>query len=337
MKKIVSIILLCALALSLAACGGSSTDGSGSESGDTAALKDVTLVLDYVPNTNHTGLYVALDKGYFEEEGLNVTIEEPGDNSNSLTLVANGTGEFGLGYQEDLTYALTSDDPLPIKAIATVIQHNTSGFATYAPKNITSPKDFEGKVYAGWGGPGEEAVIRAVMEAVGADFSKLTMITSDGSGFSALAEDVDVMWFFEAWDCVKAEMAGFDLNYMELREFDSRLDYYTPVIITSDKMIEEDPETVQAFMNAVKKGYEYAIANPKESAGILHKYVPDYDLELLEKSQEILSPKYSEDSETWGLMKDEVWDNYTDFMYENGLITKKIAASECYTNEFIKE
>ena len=333
MKKLVSMVLLCALALCLAACGGESAGGS--ESG--TALKEITVVLDYVPNTNHTGLYVALENGYFAEQGLNVTIEEPGDNANSLTLVANGTGEFGIGYQEDVTYALTGDEPLPIKAIAAIIQHNTSGFASYTPKNINSPKDFEGKTYAGWGGPGEEAVIRAVMEAAGADFSTLSMITSDGSGFAALEDKVDFMWFYEAWDCVKAEMAGFDLNYMELRQLDSRLDYYTPVIITSDKMISENPETVQAFMDAVKKGYEYAIANPKESAAILHKYAPDYEIELLEKSQNILSAKYSEDSETWGMMKDSVWDNYTDFMFENKLITKKIAASDCYTNQFIKK
>lgn len=333
MKKLGCLILCMALTLGLAACGGSN-GGSSSGSG-TAALKDITVVLDYVPNTNHTGLYVALENGYFKEQGLNVTIEEPGDNSTSATLIANGKGDFGISYQEDLTYALTQGEPLPLKAIAAIIQHNTSGFVSYAPKNILSPKDFENKTYAGWGAPSEEAVIHAVMNAAGADFSTVTMVTSDGSGFSALEDKVDLMWFFEGWDNVKASIAGFPLNYIELRKLDPRLDYYTPIIITSDKLIAESPETAEKFMAAVKKGYEYAIKNPKPAAEILHKYAPDYDLAMLIQSQEFLSKKYSEDSETWGLMKDSVWDNYTDFMFENKLIDKKIAAKDQYTNQFI--
>ena len=145
------------------------------------------------------------------------------------------------------------------------------------------------------------------------------------------------MWFYEAWDNVKCQLADFPINYMEVRQLDERLDYYTPVIITSDKMIEKNPETVRAFMEATSKGYEYAIANPAESAEILQKSAPDYDLEMLTVSQEYLSAKYAEDVPRWGEMKDSVWDNYTQFMVEYGIITEAIPASECYTNEFLPE
>ena len=158
-------------------------------------LKKVTVILDYVPNTNHTGMYVALDKGYYEEEGLDVEIIEPTDGA-TATLVAQQKGTFGISYQEDVTIALTSADPLPIKAIATVIQHNTSGFVSLADSGIESPADFEDKVYAGWGGPGESAVLEACMTQAGADFSKLSMVISDGTGFEALGKSCDVMWFF---------------------------------------------------------------------------------------------------------------------------------------------
>lgn len=300
------------------------------------AAEDVTVILDYVANTNHTGMYVAKELGYYEEAGLNVEIIEPTEGA-TATLIAVGKGEFGIAYQEDVTMALTSADPLPIKAIAAIIQHNTSGFATYADKNITSPADFEGKTYAGWGGPGEEAVLKAVMTAAGKDFSKLNMVISDGSGFATLKDRVDIMWFYEAWDNVKCQLADFPINYMEVRQLDERLDYYTPVIITSDRMIEQKPETVRAFMAATAKGYEYAIANPDESAKLLQKYAPDYDLEMLTISQKYLSEKYAEDAPRWGEMKDSVWDNYTQFMVEYGMIETAIPASECYTNEFLPE
>lgn len=298
--------------------------------------EDVTVILDYTANTNHTGLYVALDQGYYKSEGLNVKIVEPTDGA-TATLIAVGKGDFGISYQEDVTIARTSADPLPIKAIAAVIQHNTSGFASYADKNITSPKDFEGKTYAGWGGPGEEATLKAVMTQAGADFSKLNMVVSDGAGFEALKNKVDIMWFYEAWDCVKCKLNSFPINYTELRKLDKRLDYYTPVIIASDATLKNRPDMVKKFLRATTKGYEYAIANPKDSAAILHKYAPDYSMDMLTMSQEFLAGKYKEDTDTWGKMKDEIWDNYTNFMVEYGVIDKPIPAAECYTNAFLPE
>ena len=91
-------------------------------------------------------MYVALDKGYYEEEGLDVEIIEPTDGA-TATLIAQQKGTFGISYQEDVTIALTSADPLPIKAVATLIQHNTSGFVSLADSGIESPADFEGKTY----------------------------------------------------------------------------------------------------------------------------------------------------------------------------------------------
>lgn len=297
---------------------------------------DVTVILDYVANTNHTGMYVALDKGYYEEAGLNVNIVEPTEGA-TATLVAVGKGDFGISYQEDVTVALASKDALPIKAIAAIIQHNTSGFVTYADKDIHSPKDFEGKTYAGWGGPGEEAVLKAVMTQAGADPSKLNRIISDGSGFEALKDKVDIEWFFEGWDNVKCKLNDFPINYMELRQLDERLDYYTPVIIANNDTLENRPELVKSFLAATEKGYKYAIENPDESAQILHKYAPDYSMDLLKTSQEYLAGKYMEDTDRWGEMKDSVWDNYTDFMTEYGVIDHAIPAADCYTNEFLPE
>ena len=328
MKKISCIVLSLCMMLIMAGCSNQDTASEGT--------KKVTLMLDYVPNTNHTGFYVAQSNGYFEDEGLDVEILEPGDDATSATLVAAGKADFGVSYQEDVTYARTAKEPLPIRAIATIIQHNTSGFVSLKAANIQSPKDFEGKTYAGWQAPSEEAVIQAVMNKAGADFSKLQIIGATGAGFAALGKTEDLHWEFEGWSIIKARMDGFELNYMPLRDLDERLDYYTPVIITNENMIHEDPETIQKFMNAVKKGYEFAIENPDESAKILHAIIPDTDLDFLVESQQFLSKEYAKDSATWGMMKDEVWDNYTDFMYEYKLINEKISADQQYTNEFLK-
>lgn len=329
MKKVIALLMALILCFGVAACGG----GDSADSGD--ALKEVTVVLDYVPNTNHTGFYVAQDMGYFEQQGLKVNIIEPGDND-STTLCAVGKAEFAVSYQENVTYARTASDPLPIRAVATIIQHNTSGFIAAADAGIETPKDFEGKVYAGWQAPSEEAVLKAVMKAYDADFSQLTMVGATGSGIESMTNGIDIQWEFEGWAVINDRMNGHDITYMPVKDLDERLDYYTPVIITNEDMLNNDPETVQAFMTAVKQGYEYAIANPEAAAEILYKVIPEYDMEFLLESQKFLSAQYSLDSDTWGLMKDEVWDNYTEFMYEYGLIDHTVAAGEMYTNEFIK-
>lgn len=330
MKKIKLFLCILILSLSLFGCSTPSKDSKQNE------LKTVTLILDYLPNTNHTGFYVAVKNGYYEEEGLQVNIIEPGDDSTSAVLVSANKGEFGVSYQEDVTYGLAAKEPLPIRAIATIVQHNTSGFVSLTSANINSVNDFEGKVYAGWQAPSEEAVIEAVMNKAGADFTKLTIVGADGSGFASLGKTVDLHWEFEGWAVIKGRMEGYDLNYIPLKDLDERLDYYTPLIITNTSMIENDPETVQKFINATKKGYEFAITNPKEAADILYEIVPEYDKEFLYASQEFLSAQYSLDSETWGLMKDEVWDNYTSFMVESGLIDHMIEAEDQYTNQFLK-
>lgn len=327
-RKIVSMMAVPALVMGMPVSAFAEEDGQD--------LKKVTVILDYVPNTNHTGMYVALDKGYYKEAGLDVEIIEPTDGA-TATLIAQQKGTFGISYQEDVTIALTAEDPLPIKAVAAIIQHNTSGFVSLADSGIESPADFEGKTYAGWGGPGESAVLEACMTQSGKDFSKLNMVISDGGGFETLGKSCDLMWFFEGWDCVMAEMNGCELNYMECRELDERLDYYTPVIISSNAVLEEDPEMVSAFLEATAKGYADTIADPDAAAEILFSHAPDYNLDMLKKSQEYLADKFMEDTETWGMMKDEVWNNYSAFLQEYGVIEEALPASDCYTNEFLAQ
>lgn len=331
MKKIKWLVISSMALLTLGACA---TNNEKKETTD-KDLKEVTLILDYLPNTNHTGIYVAKEKGYYKEKGIDLTIIEPGQDSTSLALLGANKGEFALSYQEDLTYSAASKDPIPVKAIATVLEHNTSGFASLKEANITTPKDFEGKTYAGWQSASEEATLKAVMLNDKADVSKLKMVGNPAVGASDLGKNIDIKWFYEGWDYTKALMDGYELNFMPLTSLDSRLDYYTPIILTTDQLIDTDPELIQDFVDATKKGYEFAIAEPDKGADILFESAPDHDLEFLKKSQEFVSKHYATTPSKWGVMTDDVWNNYTEFMFDNELITEKIPASTLYTNQFI--
>lgn len=303
----------------------------------TAALTKVKVILDYVPNTNHTGLYVAQDKGYFADAGLDVEIIQPGEGT-VTTLIAAGQGEFGISYQEDVTFARTSSSPLPVVAIAALLQHNTSGFASEAGKNITSPKDYEGKTYAGWGSPAEEATIQAVMERANADFSKLTILQATETDFtSAIQSQVDLMWIYEGWDGVAAEMAGVKLNYQPVRDLDPALDFYTPIIISSEDYLAKNPEIAKRFLSAVAKGYSDCLSDPDGAAQILYKYAPENDLEMIKASQKVLNQYILEDGVPFGQMAAARWDNYTKFMLDNGIIATDMDSSKAFTNDYLPQ
>ncbi|WP_077211292.1 ABC transporter substrate-binding protein [Bacillus dakarensis] len=336
MKKIWLITLLALFFIG--GCGNAAKDNADLNEPnhpEKEALDKVTVVLDWTPNTNHTGLYTAQENGYFEEEGLEVEIMMPGE-AGADQLVASGKAEFGVSYQEGVTLARVQG--VPLVSIAAIIQHNTSGFASLAEKNIKSPKDFEGKSYGGWGSPIERSVIESLMKQENADVEKVSIVNiGDTDFFTAVRQDIDFAWIYYGWTGVEAEIRGEDINMVYLTDYSNNLDYYTPVLTTNENMIEENPETIKSFLKAVAKGYQFAIQQPNEAADILLKAAPDLDAELVKKSQEWLAPKYQDDADKWGLQKQEVWENYANWMFENGLLEKELDAEKAFTNEFLPE
>ncbi|MFC4617649.1 ABC transporter substrate-binding protein [Camelliibacillus cellulosilyticus] len=301
----------------------------------TTHLKKVTIALEWSPNTNHTGLYVAEKLGYFKKQGLDVNILPPGK-VNADQLVASGKATFGVGLQENITQARTKG--VPLVSIAAIIQHNTSGFASLANKQITSPKDFEGKTYGGWGAPVEKAVISSLMKQDKADISKVKIVNAgDADFFTIMKKDIDFAWIYYGWTGAEAERRGIDLNMVYLTDYSKKLDYYTPVLETNEKMIKQDPETVKQFVHAVSEGYDYAIKHPQEAADILTKAVPSLDKALVLKSQEWLSPRYQADSPRWGEQKLSVWKNYADWMTAHGLLEGDFKPEKAYTNQFLPD
>lgn len=334
MKRL--FILLVMAVFALAGCQSNETQTnstSNEQAKETNELEKVTVVLDWTPNTNHTGLYVAKENGYFAEQGLDVEIIQPGD-AGADQLVASGKAEFGVSYQESITLARTQD--VPLVSIAAVIQHNTSGFASPAAKNIMSPKDFENRVYGGWGSPIEQAVLETLMNTEKADIDKLEIVNAGDADFFTMAnQGIDFAWIYYAWTGIEAELRGEDINMVYLTDYSDKLDYYTPVLATNEKMIAEKPETVKAFVAAASKGYQFAIEKPEEAAGILTKAVPELDAELVLESQKWLADKYQDDAPRFGEQKLEVWKNYAEWMKENGVLEGDFDPQKAFTNEFL--
>ncbi len=326
MKKALVILLGTMVLLSFSACK------KEKEAPKPKEITKVKVTLDWTPNTNHTGIYVAKELGFFKEAGLDVEIIQPGQNT-SDQIVANGSSEFGVSYQENVITARAKS--IPLVSIAAVIQHNTSAFASLKEANITSPKDFEGKRYGSWDSPSEKAILKTIMSKAKADYNKVKVIVGATDFLATIGKDADFEWIFNGWDGIEAKRLGIELNLINLKDLDPVFDYYTPVIITSEKMIESRPEIVRSFMAAVAKGYDYCISNPGQAAGILIKHAPELNPELVRLSMDYLAKEYKADAPRWGEQKESVWQGFSSWMYNNHLIDTNIDISKAYSNEYL--
>jgi ABC-type nitrate/sulfonate/bicarbonate transport system substrate-binding protein len=325
MKRRILMVLLLLMALPAAACGGP----------DKKELTPVTFMLDWVPNTNHTGVFVAKAKGYFEEAGLDVKIIQPGEVYPEAA-VAGGAADFGISFQESLTLARA--EKIPLVSIAALLQHNTSGFASLASLKVTGPKAFEGLTYGAFGSPFEEPTLKMLMESQGGDFNKLKI---QNIGFTdpipLLAErKIDLAWIFYGWAGIDAKQRGLELNVVMMKDYFNVIpDYYTPLIIAHESTIAKKPDVVRAFMKALSRGYDFTIQNPEAAADILLAAAPELDARLVKASQLWLKDYYKATAPRWGEQQKSVWQGYIDWMVKNKILATPISATDAFTNAFL--
>ena len=325
-KKIIAVIIAVVICFAAVSCG-NSENNDGKEK--------ITVVLDWVPNTNHTGLYAAIELGYFAEAGIEVEIVSPPENGAELLVASNGA-QFGISVQENVITAITASEPLPIKAVATIVNHNTSGIISLKDKGIKTPKDLEGKRYATWDAPIEKAMMKNIVEEDGGDFEKVVMVQSMVTDIlSALQTDIDAVWIFQGWDGMALEVLGVETNYLDFKEINPVFDYYTPVIIANNDFLRDKPELAKKFLAAAEKGYEYAIDKPVEAVDILLKHAPEIDKNIALKSQEYLKKEYKAEAAVWGKFDEVRWMNFSNWLYEEGIINRKLNDGEGFTNEFL--
>jgi ABC-type nitrate/sulfonate/bicarbonate transport system substrate-binding protein len=150
-----------------------------------------------------------------------------------------------------------------------------------------------------------------------------------------MQKGIDFSWIYWGWTGIEAEQRDMKLNFIQLRDENKALDFYTPVIIASEAKLKDDPELAEKFLRACSKGYQFAITDPEEAGSILVNNVPELDRDLVMASQKYLAQQYQADAPRWGEMKQEVWKNYADFMFENKLIKKNIDSNKAFTNKYL--
>lgn len=318
----------------LAACSGSSDAGSGSAEQD--ELTPITFCLDYTPNTNHTGIYVAQSQGFFAEEGLEVTIVQPAEDT-AEAMIGTGQAQLGVSYQDYIANSYAGGNT-KLVAVAAVIQHNTSGIMSPKELGVTSAKGMEGLRYATWEMPVEQATVKQVVEKDGGDYSKVKLVpyTVDDeiSGFKA--DLFDTVWVYEGWAVQNAAVQDYPVNYFSFISIDDVFDYYTPVLAANTDFCESNPDVVKAFLRAAKRGYEYAIEDPDGAAAILCEAVPELDAALVGQSAAFLAGEYQSDAASWGIIEADRWAAFFQWLNDNNLVETPLDVNAGWTMDYLE-
>ena len=246
MKKSCKLFLAGLAAVSLfglVACGQSK---STSESKD----KKIDFILDWSPNTNHTGLYVAKEKGYFKEAGVDVDIKLPPEDSTS-DLIINGKAPFGIYFQDSMAKKL--DKGAEITAVAAIVEHNTSGIISKKSAGINGPKDLAGKKYGTWNDPVELGMLKTLVESQGSKFDDVEKVPNNDSNSITPIENglFDAAWIYHGWDGIMAQSQGMDTNFFYMKDYVKEFDYYSPVIIANNDYLKKNPDEAKKVLGCV--------------------------------------------------------------------------------------
>ncbi|ARK25387.1 ABC transporter substrate-binding protein [Sporosarcina sp. P37] len=314
------------LLLLIAGCT-NEAEAPGNEETPNNEKKKVSIMLDWYPNAVHSYLYVAQEKGYFNEENVEVDIQFPANPTDPMNLTAAGKVTLGLYYQPDVILAQANED-IPVKAIASIVREPLNYTVMLEESPIQSPKDMEGKTIGYPGIPLNESLIKTMVTNDGGDFGKVKMIDV---GFELESSLVS-----KRVDAVTGTFINHEVPVMNSKGFKTRyfnpVDYGVPnyseiVLLTSDDAWKKDQDAIQAFWRAAQKGYEFMAENPEEALELLMNNQDQanfpLDRTIETESLNILLPMMDTGGEAFGKLDETSWEEVRDWLYEMELIKTK--------------
>jgi ABC-type nitrate/sulfonate/bicarbonate transport system substrate-binding protein len=312
--------LVTALAVLLALAGCSTTTPGGAPTDPDSGAQKIRIALDWTPNTNHTGLYVAQQEGWFRAAGLDVEFL-PYNNASPDTLVSAGAAEFGISFQDSFTFSKAAG--ADITSVMAVLQHWATQIAVRADRaDITTPKDLDGKVYGGFGAAYEEPKMRAVIRDAGGSGTFTTVVLGTAAYEALYAGQVDFTEPFVAWEGIEAELRGQPLKTFSYTDYGFP-DAYNVLLIGNSPWLARHPDLAAAFVQAAQRGYQLAADDPARAAQLLMDANPGAfpEPELVQRSQRMLSERFLRDeSGRVGPQTLQKWSAYSGFAFDSGAL-----------------
>jgi ABC-type nitrate/sulfonate/bicarbonate transport system substrate-binding protein len=300
--------ILAGAALALSCGGGGNSEDS------------VSVQLDWTPNTTHIGIDLAQAKGWYKEAGVKVNIL-PYTDVNPDVIVANGKADIGVSFSPSVIFSRAAG--LDVVSVAAVLQTNMTEMAVLDSSEIKRPRDFDGKVYAGFGLPYEEPELKTVIQADGGR-GQFTTATLSTAAYEALyARRADFTTVFVAWEGVEADIRGIKLRTFKFADYGVP-DYHSVVLIAKGDALTKKAVTLQRFMEATRRGYEYAAKEPEAAARDFIAALPKGTFpepDMIHRSNLLLVGAFLGPDGRWGMQDGGKWDAFSRYMLGQGIVT----------------
>ena len=302
-------------------------------------MSKLTIALDWTPNTNHTGFFVARELGFYREKNIDLDIISPEADGYSVTpakKLETDEVDFAIVPTESLISLLLKENKVDVKGIAAILREDTSSLVTLASSDVVRPKQLDGKRYASYKARYEDKIVKQVIINDGGT-GEVTIGYPEKLGIwdTILIGEFDATWIFNAWEGIEAQTQGIALNYFNLKDYGVPYGY-SPLIIAKTAYIESRQDVFTDFMSATREGYLFAQQNPEKAIEILSNHIPEKDLKRIDilKSQLYVNNYYGVEN-TWGKMELDVFQEFTQWLTENGIAEGEIRASDLFTNALI--
>lgn len=330
-KRWMSRILLMVVATVLAGCTGTTQKSNESSKKNP---EEISIMLDWYPNAVHSAIYVAQEKGYFKDEGLNVKIEMPADTNDPLKLAATGKVDLALSYQTQTV--ISRSEGIPVVSVATLVRHPLDVIMFKKETGLKTPKDLEGKSVGYPSTSISEALVETMVKNDGGDFNKVKMTDVSWDLMPAIATDkVDaIIGGYINHEYVLLNKEGYNMDTMKLTDYGVP-DNYELVLVAGEKTLAKKKTSIEKFWRAVTKGQEDVKKNPEEGLKVLLNHENDsfpLNKEVETKSLETLLPLMEDSHVPFGYQEAEKWKEVADWLYETGVIKEKINSNEAFEN-----
>jgi putative hydroxymethylpyrimidine transport system substrate-binding protein len=316
MRRVVALLATVLALAGLAGCG-----GGGAEPG---APKGATLVLDFVPNAVHTGIYAARAEGFYRDGGVDLKVQSPGESTDAPKLLATGRADFAILDIHDL--GIARERGIDLVGLMPIVQAPLASVIARADGPVRGPREMEGHRVGVTGLPSDEAVVDSEVEADGGDPAKVDEVTIGFNAIASLAAGkVDAATGFWNAEAVALRRQGVPIRVFKVNEFGAPA-YPELVLTTSRKLLESDPELVDAVVAATRRGYTFTEAHP---AGALNDLLSaDKSLERADQAAQlkVLLPELHPKPFDQQVLKEwAAWD------YEHGLLEKPLDVQQAFS------
>ena len=297
--------------------------------------KELSLALDWYPNSNHAGIYSAIDEGFFDEEGIKLSVYTPSDPTAIISSVASGRDDFGLSYHPDILQAQSAG--LEIVSVLSISQHPLNSIMTLKKSSIKNPSDLRGKVVGYPGIPSNKAMLETVLSSQNININDVETVDVGFELVKALVSgSVDaIIGAYWTHESIVMELQGYEIEIMRLEEWGVP-DYYELILITNKSFLEENKSDVEKVVNSFKKGYEFSIKNPQESItsliSIAGEEIVEEDVERA--GVELLIPMWQSNNLPFGHQDISKWEETYEWMYQNNFLEKELIIENLFIDEF---